>query len=42
MLHRSRRGAFRSALSHRDFRLLLGGLSVSAVGDWLYPVALVV
>jgi CRP-like cAMP-binding protein/predicted MFS family arabinose efflux permease len=33
---------YRSTLSHRDFRLLLGGQAISSVGDWLYSVALVV
>ena len=31
-----------SALHHRDFRLLVGAVSVSGTGDWLYSVALVV
>lgn len=35
-------GGIRGALAHRDFRLLLGGQAVSATGDWLYNVALVV
>jgi MFS family permease len=42
MSHQPRRSPYRSVLSHRDFRLLLGGLAVSSVGDWLYSVALVV
>ncbi|HEX2236409.1 MAG TPA: MFS transporter [Actinomycetota bacterium] len=33
-------GSFRTALSRRDFRLVLGGLAISAVGDWMYGVAL--
>lgn len=36
------RGSFRSALSHRDFRWLVGGLTISGMGDWLYSVALLV
>lgn len=32
----------RHVLRHRDFRLLLTGFSISAAGDWLYGVALVV
>lgn len=31
---------YRSALRHRDLRLLLGGLVVSATGSWAYNVAL--
>lgn len=30
------------ALKHRDFRLLLGGESVSGTGDWLFSTALVI
>jgi MFS family permease len=30
------------ALKHRDFRLLLGGQSVSGTGDWLFSTALVI
>ena len=30
------------ALKHRDFRLLLGGESVSGTGDWLFTTALVI
>lgn len=37
-----RGGSIKAALSHRDYRLLLPGFAVSAVGDWLYAVALVV
>jgi len=33
---------YRSALRHRDLRLLLGGLVVSATGSWAYNVALLV
>jgi Na+/melibiose symporter-like transporter len=32
---------YRSALSHRDLRLLLGSLLVSASGSWAYNVALI-
>jgi len=35
-------GRLRDALRHRDFRLLLAGYSISATGDWLYSVALIV
>ena len=35
-------GGIRGALRHRDFRLLLGGQAISATGDWLYNVSLVV
>ena len=35
-------GGMRGALRHRDFRLLLGGQAISATGDWLYNVSLVV
>lgn len=31
---------YRSALAHRDLRLLIGGLVVSATGSWAYNVAL--
>lgn len=31
---------YRSALAHRDLRLLLGGLVVSATGSWAYNVGL--
>ena len=31
---------YRSALAQRDFRLLLGGLVISATGSWAYNVAL--
>lgn len=34
--------SFRSALRNRDFRLLAGALTQSAMGDWAYNVALVV
>ena len=31
---------YRSALAHRDLRLLLAGLVISATGSWAYNVAL--
>ncbi|MGH2851692.1 MAG: MFS transporter, partial [Solirubrobacteraceae bacterium] len=31
---------YRAALGHRDLRLLLGGLVISATGSWAYAVAL--
>ena len=31
---------YRSALAHRDLRLLLGGLTISATGNWAYNTAL--
>jgi len=34
--------SYRSALRKRDFRLLIGALTQSAMGDWAYNVALVV
>jgi CRP-like cAMP-binding protein/predicted MFS family arabinose efflux permease len=37
-----KRGALKSALSHRDYRFLLPGFAVSVIGDWLYGVALIV
>lgn len=33
-------GGYRSALRHRDLRLLLGSLTISASGSWAYNVAL--
>ncbi len=33
-------GRYRSALAHRDLRLLLGSLVISATGSWAYNVAL--
>src|SRR5262249_40437520 len=38
----TRSGRLRDVLRHRDFRMLLAGYSVSATGDWLYSVALIV
>ena len=37
-----KRGRLREVLRHRDFRLLLSGYAISATGDWLYSVALIV
>ena len=37
-----RSGALRSALRHRDFRYLVAAQAISATGDWLYSVALIV
>ena len=37
-----RRGALRAALRHRDFRLLVGSQAISATGDWLYGIAVLV
>jgi MFS family permease len=37
----AREGTIRAALGYRDFRILLAGLAVSQLGDWLYNVALV-
>jgi CRP-like cAMP-binding protein len=38
-----RRGhTFRSALSHRDYRLLLSSLAVSETGSWLYAAATII
>ncbi len=34
--------SYRQALRQRDFRLLIGALSQSAMGDWAYNVALIV
>jgi MFS family permease len=36
------RPSYRSALSNRDFRLIAGALTESAMGDWAYGVAFVV
>jgi MFS family permease len=35
-------GSVRSAFSHRDYRFLLPGFAISAIGDWLYGVSLIV
>jgi CRP-like cAMP-binding protein len=34
------RGSYRAALAHRDFRLMLGGFTISAIGSWAYNIAL--
>ena len=34
-------GTIRAALRNRPFRLLISGLAVSQIGDWLYNVALI-
>lgn len=36
------RASYRGALRNRDFRLLAGALTQSAMGDWAYNVALIV
>ena len=36
------KASYREALRNRDFRLLVGALTQSAMGDWAYNVALVV
>ena len=33
---------FRSALNHRDYRLLLSSLAVSETGNWLYAAATII
>ncbi|MDP9233067.1 MAG: MFS transporter [Actinomycetota bacterium] len=35
-------GSVRTVFAHRDYRFLLPGFAISAVGDWLYGVSLVV
>jgi MFS family permease len=42
MSDRARGGTFRSALSHRDYRLLLIGLAVSDSGNWLFAAASII
>ena len=42
MSERTRGGTFRSALSHRDYRLLLTGLAISDSGNWLYAAASII
>lgn len=42
MTEAGKKGAFRAALSYRDFRLLLASMAISQAGDWLYGVALIV
>jgi CRP-like cAMP-binding protein len=34
------KGSYRAALAHRDFRLMLAGFSISAMGSWAYNIAL--
>jgi MFS family permease len=36
------KGSLRTAMRHADYRNLVGGLTVSGIGDWLYSVALLV
>jgi predicted MFS family arabinose efflux permease len=36
----AKKGTFRAALSHRDFRLVLAGGGVSYCGDWMFGVSL--
>ena len=38
----AREKRFRSALSHRDYRLLLSGLAISDTGNWLYASATII
>jgi MFS family permease len=38
----AKRGSYRAALHHRDYRRILLGLTVSQIGDWAYNVALIV
>jgi CRP-like cAMP-binding protein/predicted MFS family arabinose efflux permease len=33
-------GTYRAALRHGDFRLMLGGFTISAIGSWAYNIAL--
>ena len=42
MSDRGRAGTFRAALSHRDYRFLLGSLAVSETGNWLYAAASII
>jgi MFS family permease len=42
MSDRARTGRFRAALSHRDYRFLLGSLAVSETGNWLYAAASII
>lgn len=42
MSDRARGGTFRAALSHRDYRYLLGSLSISETGNWLYAAASII
>src|SRR5947209_4690121 len=38
----SRRGSLRAAFRHPEFRLVAAALAISAAGNWLYNVALLV
>jgi MFS family permease len=38
----ARGGTFRAALSHRDYRYLLGSLAISETGNWLYAAASII
>jgi MFS family permease len=40
-LQNSPAGTIRASLRHSAFRLLIGGLAVSQIGDWLYNLALI-
>src|SRR4051812_42972474 len=42
MMSKSAGPSYRRALRNRDFRLLAGALTQSAMGDWAYNVALIV
>jgi MFS family permease len=42
MSDRGRAGTFRAALSHRDYRFLLGSLAISETGNWLYAAASII
>ena len=42
MAGEGRERRFRSALSHRDYRLMLAGLAVSETGNWLYAAATII
>jgi MFS family permease len=42
MSDRAREHRFRAAISHRDYRYLLGSLAVSETGSWLYAAATIV
>src|SRR5438067_12973578 len=42
MMGKSAGPSYRRALRNRDFRLLAGALTQSAMGDWAYNVALIV
>ena len=42
MAGEERERRFRSALSHRDYRLLLSSLAISDTGNWLYAAATII